>query len=240
MTKPVRLDKFLCSQGIGSRTEVKHYIKKGFVTVDGVVVKDSAYKVDTNKEIVCYNNEPIVYELYVYLMLNKPKGVVSATKDSHDTTVIDIIDHPQKHKLFPIGRLDKDTTGLLVMTNDGEMAHRLLSPKKHVPKTYIALVEGIVTEAIVCQFEEGIVLDDGYKTMPSQLVIESIDDGRTKVQVTICEGKFHQIKRMFLAVDMKVLELSRVSMGKLELDIELAEGEYRKLTKDELQRLNKG
>lgn len=234
MSSKIRLDKFLSHVGIGTRTEVKKFMRRGLVTHNEIVIKDPAYKVLTDDQSVGYNGQPVYYENLIYLLLNKPKQVVSATKDNHDKTVIDIIDHPMKDKLFPVGRLDKDTTGLLILTNDGKLTHELLSPKKHVDKTYIAKVIGNVTEDTVKSFQLGIMLEDGYKTMPSILKVITKDEDTSTVEITIKEGKFHQIKRMFISVSMKVIELQRISMGNLQLDKELNLGDYRKLTRDEI------
>jgi 16S rRNA pseudouridine516 synthase len=178
----------------------------------------------------------------VYLMLNKPQGVISATEDSRERTVLDLLSDHYKHlDLFPVGRLDKDTEGLLLLTNDGKLAHNLLSPKKHVAKTYYAEVAGLVNEADLILFSSGVTLDDGYVTMPAKLVVLSQGDPLlrkdSKIELTIMEGKFHQVKRMFLAVDKKVTFLKRISMGHLKLDEYLAPGEYRELTEEELQQL---
>ena len=168
-------------------------------------------------------------------MLNKPDGYISATYDKFDPIVLDLIDSSYLvFEPFPVGRLDKDTEGLLVLTNDGQLAHRVLSPKKHVPKTYYAKIQGVVTEEDIVAFEKGVILDDGYETMPSQLKILKSDD-ISEIELTIHEGKFHQVKRMFESVDKKVIYLKRLSMGKLQLDKTLALGEYRELTEEEVK-----
>ena len=225
-----RLDKYLAEVGIGSRSDVKNIIKAGKIKVDGVCVKKADTKINTDTAIVTYNDNPLVYEKYVYFMLNKPKGVVSATEDKVDKTVIDIITEAKHMNLFPVGRLDKDTEGLLIITNDGELAHNLLSPKKHVCKKYYVELDEEVTEEKASKLTNGIELDD-FVTMPAQ--IDHTDDNK-KVYITIMEGKFHQVKRMFKAVGCNVLYLKRVSMGKLKLDEKLKQGEYRRLTNDEL------
>ena len=187
-----------------------------------------------NDEIL-FDGEKVVYKEFIYLMLNKPDGYISATFDKRDPIVLDLIDKEALiFEPFPVGRLDKDTEGLLVLTNDGQLAHRVLSPKKHVPKTYYAKVEGVVTEEDVKAFAEGVTLDDGYETMPAELEILKSDD-ISEIELTIHEGKFHQVKRMFESVGKKVVYLKRLSMGKLKLDEGLALGEYRELTEEEVK-----
>lgn len=239
MSQSIRIDKFISHSGLGTRAEVKKLIKKGLITHKDNIIKDPGYKVLTDDQNVSYNGQLVSYESLVYLMLNKPKKVVSATKDNHDKTVIDLIEHPMKTKLFPVGRLDKDTTGLLLITNDGKLAHDLLSPKKHVDKTYVTKVIGIVNDDTIKQFNDGVILEDGYKTMPSMLKLLEQDEHTSTVEVTIKEGKFHQIKRMFISVSMRVIELERKSMGSLNLDSNLELGEYRPLTIEEIQNLEK-
>lgn len=233
----MRLDKLLSNMGYGSRKEVKQLLKEKAVRVDGVVVKDSALKVDPDKQVVEVYGERVEYVEFIYLMMNKPPGVISATEDKHDQTVIDLLDPLSQHfEPFPVGRLDKDTEGLLLITNDGQLTHNLLSPKKHVPKTYYADIEGVVTEADVEAMRAGVTLDDGYETKPGELVI--LESGpMSKIELTIQEGKFHQVKRMFEAVGKKVVYLKRLSMGSLQLDERLALGEYRELTAEELAAL---
>lgn len=236
MNGSVRLDKYLADMGIGTRSEVKTYIKKGRVIVDGDIEKDSSRKIDVVNSLVLFDNTKLEYRQYEYLMLNKPAGVVSATIDNVSKTVIDLIEDDYKKDLFPVGRLDKDTEGLLLLTNDGELAHNLLSPNKHVGKVYFAKIQGKVTENEVEKFQEGIKLEEDFTTLPAQLKI--IDAGEiSSIEVTIYEGKFHQVKRMFEAVGMKVIYLKRLSMGKLILDETLAPGEYRRLTEQELERI---
>lgn len=226
----LRLDKFLANSGIGSRSDVKSFIKAGKIKVDGVCVKKADIKVDTDKSNVTYNDNEIRYEEYVYFMLNKPQGVVSATTDKFDKTVVDIISDAKYIDIFPVGRLDKDTEGLLILTNDGELAHNLLSPKKHIPKRYYVELDDVVTDDMKKKLCEGIKLDD-FVTMPAT-VNETEDD--KSVYLTIMEGKFHQVKRMFKALGLNVLYLRRVAMGDLELDNSLECGEYRRLTEDEI------
>lgn len=237
--KKQRLDKILSHIGIGTRKEIKYLAKKGLIVVDGQVVKDTALQVDPETQEIIVNDIPVVYREFVYIMMNKPSGVISATIDHRETTVIDLLDVDlQVFEPFPVGRLDKDTEGLLLLTNDGKLSHNLLSPKKHVPKTYYAEIDGRVTEKDVADFKQGVVLEDGYKTLPSDLEIISSGE-ESKVHITIYEGKFHQVKRMFLAVGKEVTYLKRLKMGSLELDQDLELGEYRELTEEELEALKK-
>lgn len=230
----LRLDKFLTAVGAGSRSEVKNYIKAGKVSVDGNIVKKADTKVDTALNEVSLNGKALKYVEYVYYMLNKPQGVVSATTDNLSVTVIDLIKHNKHLDLFPVGRLDKDTEGLLLITNDGELAHNLLSPKKHINKKYYVELDGVVTKEKAELLSEGINLEDEFTTLPA--TVEFTGDDR-KVFITIQEGKFHQVKRMFKAVGLNVTYLKRISMGSLELDKELPIGKYRELTIDELKNL---
>ena len=233
----MRLDKLLANMGYGSRKEVKHLLKQKAVRVDDVVVKDAAMKVDPDKQVVTVFGERVEYTEFIYLMMHKPQGVISATEDTRDQTVIDLLDPMHQHfEPFPVGRLDKDTEGLLLITNDGQLTHNLLSPKKHVPKTYFAHIEGHVTDEDVAAMKAGVTLDDGYETKPGHLVI--LEAGElSKIELTISEGKFHQVKRMFEAVGKKVVYLKRLSMGSLQLDDSLQLGEYRELTAEELELL---
>jgi len=236
--KLIRLDKFLKDMGIGTRKEVKEYIRKKLVKVNNIVIKNDDLKIDEDKDIVTFNNEIIKYEKFIYLMLNKPAGVVSATFDNKDKTVIDLINEYKHLNLFPFGRLDKDSEGLLIISNDGKLAHELLSPKKHVDKKYYVDVEGKVSEEDVKRFKEGIVLDDNESCKSSTLeIIES--NAISKCYVTISEGKYHQVKRMFESVNKKVIYLKRITFGNLSLDNNLKLGEYRKLTEDEIDLLRK-
>ena len=230
----LRIDKLLANMGYGTRKEVKKLLKTGVVKVDGMMVKDAKTHVDPKKQIVTVWGEEVEYKPFIYLMMNKPKGVISATEDAVEETVVDLLEEEDRiFDPFPIGRLDKDTEGLLLLTNDGQLAHQLLSPKKHVPKTYEAIIDGEVTEEDVAAFRRGVVLDDGYETKPAELVI--IRSGlRSDVQVTITEGKFHQIKRMFQAVGKRVVYLKRIQMGPISLDETLEPGEYRELTDEEI------
>ncbi|MGB8454401.1 MAG: pseudouridine synthase [Anaerocolumna sp.] len=233
MSAPVRLDKYLAHMGIGTRSEVKEYIRKGRVKVNGEIIKLPDLKLDALKCEVYFDNLKIEYETLEYYMLNKPAGVVSATADSHCTTVVELIESSKNKDLFPVGRLDKDTEGLLLITNDGDLAHRLLSPKKHVEKVYYARVKGRVTGEDVNIFKTGIKLEEDFTTLPARLVIRKAGE-ESEIEVSIYEGKFHQIKRMFEAVGKEVLFLKRLSMGDLQLDVTMAPGDYRKLTEEEL------
>ena len=232
----IRLDKYLAEMGAGTRSEVKKYIRQGSVTVDGVTVKKPEEKVNELTQKVCVNGKQIGYEKFEYYMLNKPKGVVSATTDPKDQTVVELIESRKRKDLFPVGRLDKDTEGLLLITNDGELAHRLLAPKKHVDKVYYVKIDGTVTEETVARFREGLDIGSGEFAKPSSLTI--VKSGLiSEIELTIQEGKFHQVKRMFHAVGMEVLELKRLSMGSLVLDPALKPGEYRRLKEEEVEKL---
>ncbi|MDQ0413062.1 pseudouridine synthase [Mesobacillus stamsii] len=233
----MRIDKVLSNLGYGSRKEVKKLLKDGAVIVNGEFIKDAKQHVNPKKDLITFNGEEIQYREFIYLMMNKPPGVISATEDSHEETVIDLLEAEDLvFEPFPVGRLDKDTEGLLLLTNDGQLSHRLLSPKQHVPKTYFAVIEGEVTEQDIVSFKQGVTLDDGYKTKPGELVI--VKSGLTSdIELTITEGKFHQVKRMFLAVGKRVVYLKRISMGPLQLDETLELGEYRELTDEEIDLL---
>lgn len=235
----IRLDKYLADMGCGTRQEVKKLIRSGQVSVDGAVVKKPETKVEQTVQEVCLNGEKVGYESFEYYMLNKPAGVISATEDRSCQTVVDLIKEKKRKDLFPVGRLDKDTEGLLLITNDGELAHRLLSPKKHVDKCYFARVSGKVTENDVRSFENGVnigSLEQPEITMPGKLEIITSDE-ISQIRLTIQEGKFHQVKRMFQAVGKEVIYLKRLRMGTLVLDENLSIGEYRPLTKEELEKL---
>ena len=235
MGKKMRVDKLLSNVGVASRAELKKYCKQGLISVNGKVINNPGVQVDSESDDIRFNGEKIVYREFVYIMLNKPDGYISATFDKYDPIVLDLIDQSYLvFEPFPVGRLDKDTEGLLVLTNDGQLAHSVLSPKKHVPKTYYAKIQGKVTEEDILAFEKGVILDDGYETMPSQLKILKSDD-MSEIELTIHEGKFHQVKRMFESVGKKVVYLKRLSMGKLKLDESLGLGEYRELTEEEVK-----
>ena len=233
----MRLDKYLTEMGIGSRSEVKQGIKKGFAKVNGEAAKRPELKVSETDEVT-WKGTPVVYVEYEYIMLNKPAGVVSATEDSRDRTVLDLIKDSRRKDLFPVGRLDKDTEGLLLLTNDGALAHRLLSPKRHVAKIYYAKVDGVMTEEDVRVFAEGFHVDDELDALPAELKILSTNEDSCEIELKIFEGKYHQVKRMVHAVGKEVVYLKRLSMGSLVLDEKLAIGEYRPLTVSELEGLN--
>lgn len=237
MGKLLRLDKYLADMQVGTRTEVKQMIKKGFISVDGKKALKPEKKIDPDTAKVTVNGELIGYVEYEYWMLHKPAGVVSATEDRRNKTVLDLLQDSKRKDLFPVGRLDKDTEGLLFITNDGELAHALLSPKKHVDKTYFARIDGAVTEEDVKAFKHGLDIGEKNVTMPAKLEILSVEGGISEIQVTIQEGKFHQVKRMFEAVGKKVIYLKRLSMGPLVLDEKLDVGEARLLTEKEIQLL---
>lgn len=233
----LRLDKYLADAGMGTRSEIKNHIRKGIVSVNGDIIKKPDFKIST-KDLVYFNNEHISLSEYEYYILNKPAGYVSATKDNTAPTVISLIKSMRKD-LFPVGRLDKDTEGLLLITNDGALSHKLLSPKRHVDKTYYAIIDGIVTIDDIAAFEKGLEIGDKDLdiALPAQLSVLETKDQLSYVHVTIQEGKFHQIKRMFQAREKKVRYLRRISMGPITLPDNLALGEYRMLTSDELELL---
>lgn len=227
----MRLDKLLAHMDYGSRKEVKELIRKGYVLVNGNVIKDDDFKVDEfNDEINILDSE-IKYDEFIYIMLNKPEGYVSATYDYSKPIVLDLIDDYKKRNLFPVGRLDIDTHGLLLITNDGNLAHRMLSPKSHVDKKYYLKYDGKYNESFIQKFKDGITLDDGYKCMPA----EFIDLGDNEAYIIIREGKFHQVKRMMEAVGCNVTFLKRISFGNLVLDESLKEGKWRHLTNEEIE-----
>ncbi|UXR73169.1 MULTISPECIES: pseudouridine synthase [unclassified Staphylococcus] len=226
----MRIDKFLANMGVGTRSEVKNLLKKGQVVVNDVVIKSPKQQIDPSSDQVEVAGDRIIYEPFVYLMLNKPAGVISATEDDRHQTVIDLIDGYDHLDLFPVGRLDKDTEGLLLITNDGNFNHRIMSPNKHVPKRYFAELAHAVDKSAIQRFEEGITLKEGL-LQPAHL---EILPNTNQALVTITEGKYHQVKRMFHEVDNEVVYLKREAIGQLELDPLLHLGEYRKLTEKEL------
>lgn len=232
----MRLDKFLAEMQVGTRSEVKKLIRAGKVQIDGQTCKSPEQKFDPEQSQVMADHRLIRYASYEYFMLNKPKGCVSATEDSRYPTVLDYITDHLRADLFPVGRLDLDTEGLLLITNDGALAHELLSPAKHIPKTYEAVIDGMVTDDDVRAFAEGIDIGEKKPTKPAELVVLK-SNVISQIRVTIYEGKFHQIKRMFEAVGKPVLELKRLAMGALTLDETLQPGEYRPLTEDEIDYL---
>lgn len=235
----IRLDKYLGEMGQGTRSQIKEAARKGRVCVNGVTVKKSDRKINPDQDCVTMDGKVIAYARYEYYMLNKPQGVVSATEDVRHETVVSLIGDRLRNDLFPVGRLDIDTEGLLLLTNDGELAHNLLSPKKHVDKVYYVKADGRLPENAQKRFSEGIILNDGTKTLPAGIEILSQDTQSCEILLTIREGKFHQVKRMLEALDCNVTYLKRLSMGTLSLDERLAPGEYRPLTQEELDNLRR-
>ncbi len=232
-----RLDKLLSNFGFGSRSDIKKLVKNGLVTVDGKTAADASTHVDPENSIIMVNGRKLNYRRFVYLMMNKPAGVISATYDAKMKTAIDLLpDEYSCFDLFPAGRLDIDTEGMLLLTNDGQLAHDLLSPRKHADKRYYALIDGLVTDEDVTYFSEGVTLDDGYRSMPAELYI--LRSGlRSEIEVVLHEGKFHQVKRMVEAIGKKVIYLKRIQMGGLKLDDALKPGEFKELTPEEVELL---
>lgn len=234
MGTSIRLDKFLTEMGKGSRSQVKEAAKKGRIQVNGAVEKKTDRKVDPETDRVTFDQAPVLYRAWEYYMLNKPQGVVSATEDRLHRTVIDLIGDAARTDLFPVGRLDIDTEGLLLITNDGDLAHRLLAPNRHVDKQYYARIAGTLPPDGARLMAEGLTLKDGTPVRPARLEILSQGSEEAETLLTIKEGKFHQVKRMFEVLDCRVVYLKRLSMGNLKLDEELKPGEYRELTGQEL------
>ena len=234
-----RLDKILASQGTLSRRDVKEIIKKGRVTLNGIVVRDSAVKVDLNTDTVAIDGEQIDLKKHIYIMMNKPQGVISASDSESDETVVDLVpDELFRKGLFPAGRLDKDTTGFVLITDDGDFAHKILSPKNHIFKTYFARLQHELTVSDIETLEKGITLADG--TILKEAKVEIVENSETPlIKIMICEGKYHQVKRMFAATGNKVIELHRSKMGELELDSNLKPGECREITPEELIKVQK-
>ena len=238
----MRLDKYLTDAGVGTRSEVKKYIKQKRITVNGNVAKDPGMQIAPREDAVLFDGNEIAYEEFVYFMMNKPAGVITATEDSRDKTVLDLIEPPIPKGLAPVGRLDRDTVGLLLLTNDGPLAHKLLAPKSHVAKTYFARVTGDrhVDETDIKAFKDGLELSD-FTCKPAELeVVTTPTDNISETRIKIYEGKFHQVKRMFAARGFTVTFLKRESMGGLRLDPSIAEGEYRRLTAEEIRCIKKG
>lgn len=232
----MRLDKFLTELGVGSRSEVKKILKTGQVTVNGEKANKPEQKIDENKDVICYQGKVLVYQQFEYYMFHKPAGCVTAVTDAMHKTVMDYMKDLSRKDLVPVGRLDIDTEGLLLITNDGQLSHELLSPTKHVPKTYYAKIDGIVTEDDVNQFAEGVDIGEKRLTKPAKLAVLK-SQLISEIELTISEGKFHQVKRMFEAVGKKVIYLKRISMGSLVLDEILLPGEYRPLSEVEIDNL---
>ena len=235
----MRLDKYLVACAVGSRTEVKNFLKAGRVTVNGKKEKSAKLQINEDTDEIYFDGQKLDYEEFVYYMMNKPQGVISATEDPKHKTVLDLLDDLARSKeVFPVGRLDIDTHGLLLLTNDGKLAHALLSPKRHVEKTYLALVKGMMTNADVETFAQGIPLKD-FTCQTAKLALVSVDTEKHQslVRVTIAEGKFHQVKRMVAYCGKEVVDLQRLTMGTLTLDEDLKRGEWRRLSKEELEGL---
>ena len=235
----MRLDKFLVACAVGSRTEVKNLLKAGRVTVNGKKEKSAKLQINEERDEIRFDGQVLEYEEFVYYMINKPKGVISATEDPKHRTVLDLLDDLARSKeVFPVGRLDIDTHGLLLLTNDGQLAHALLSPKRHVDKTYLAQINGVMTDEDVETFAEGIPFKD-FTCQPAKLELVSVDTEKDQslVRVTIAEGKFHQVKRMVAYCGKEVVDLQRLTMGTLTLDEDLKRGEWRRLSKEELEGL---
>ena len=226
-----RLDKIISSQLNISRSIARQDIRVGKVFVDGQLIRDPSFQADAQNSFIKHCGQPVVYKEYIYVLVNKPKGVLSASNDKKCKTVVDLVPpHLKRNELFPVGRLDKDTTGLLIITDDGDFAHNVISPKKNVIKTYRVTLDGDVTEEMVEIFKKGVVLADGTKCKPAEL----IPLGENIAEIKIGEGKYHQIKRMFGTVGLGVNELERISIGNLKLPIDLSYGECKELDKDEI------
>ena len=235
----MRLDKFISTTTTLSRAEAKKIIKKG-ILINDILVKSPDYKVDEINDQVILNGNRLFYQKYVYIMMNKPQNVISATEDAIDKTVVDLLEEKDRiYKVFPVGRLDKDTEGLMLLTNDGELAHKLISPKKDVEKKYYVEVSGELKEEHLELVKDGLVIDEGYKCKSARLEILESSKVKSIANIYITEGKFHQVKRMMKALDTTVTYLKRLSIGTLELDKNLKLGEYRYLTDKEIKNLNK-
>lgn len=232
----MRLDKYLAVAEAGSRSEVKSFCKKGWVTVNGTVCKQADQKIDEEKDEITLRGKVLTYKKYRYYMLHKPAGVVTATRDAHDKTVLELLTDVHTKELSPAGRLDKDTEGLLLLTNDGELIHNLLSPKKHVDKTYLVKTRDVLSKEALLALEQGVDIGEAALTLPARTQLLS----DRELLLTICEGKFHQVKRMLQAVDNEVLYLKRLTFGSLRLDEALAPGEFRALSEDEIDKLRNG
>ena len=236
----MRLDKFLANSGIGTRKEVKEILKNKKISVNDAFVKDGKIQIDEEKDIVKYQDKIIYYKPFVYIMMNKPAGVISATEDNHHKTVIDLLNNEYRtYDIFPVGRLDIDTEGLLLLTNDGVLSHNLLSPKKHVDKKYYVKIANSLSDDDIKMLENGIKLEENFVTKKAkvEIICNNSEKNENLAYITISEGKFHQVKRMFKAVNNEVLYLKRVKMGSLSLDEKLKLGEYRELTEEELNNL---
>ena len=234
----MRLDKFISTTTTLSRAEAKKIIKKG-ILINDILVKSPDYKVDEINDQVILNGDRLFYQKYIYIMMNKPQNVISATDDAIDKTVVDLLEEKDRiYKVFPVGRLDKDTEGLMLLTNDGDLAHKLISPKKDVEKKYYVEVSGKLKEEHLVLVKEGLVIDEGYKCKSARLEIIESSEVNSIAYIYITEGKFHQVKRMMKALGTTVTYLKRLSIGTLELDKNLKLGEYRYLTDKEIKNLN--
>ncbi len=234
----MRLDKYLAEMSVGTRSEVKKIIKTGRVFVNDIAAEKPECKVNPGIDMICVDGQAIEYFKYKYYMLNKPQGVVSATTDREHPTVISLITQSKRRDLFPVGRLDIDTEGLLLITNDGDLSHRLLSPKKHVDKTYLVRTKGIVNADDVRILEQGVDIGDEKPTLPARVCnLIVLEEGQTELELTIQEGRYHQVKRMLEHVGKPVIYLKRISMGPLRLDPDLPIGESRSLTSEEIAQL---
>lgn len=239
----VRIDKYLADRGLGTRSEVKKYIKAKQITVNGSLVSKPEEKVDETKDVICFKSQPISYEKYVYYLFHKPAGCVTAKQDNVHQTVMDFFPEEICAGIAPVGRLDLDTEGLLLLTNDGPLTHHLLSPTHHIPKTYYAILDREVPSDAAHKFREGVDIGDDKPTLPAELLIHPILENKEgeriySAELTVHEGRFHQVKRMFEAVGCTVTYLKRLSMGSLTLG-DLPKGEYRKLTLEEVETLKK-
>jgi len=251
----IRIDKFLADSGFGTRSEVRSLVKSESVSVNGIIIKDAGYRIDSDKDVVTVRGKEVSYSKYEYYMLHKPAGVITASSDKREKTVVDLIGSKKRRDLFPVGRLDRDTEGLLLITNDGELAHRLLSPGKHVEKKYMAIVLGKLPDDAIDMFEAGIDIGDDSLTKPAKLkiykniemylsdtadseidvcLLDRYTDDSFIAEIIITEGRYHEIKRMFGAIGCHVEYLKRYSMGKLELDMELKPGEYKSIKKEDI------
>ena len=250
----IRIDKYLADSGFGTRSEVRSLVKSGSVSINEEIIKDAGLRIDSEKDQIKVRGKAVSYSEYEYYMLHKPAGVITASSDKKEKTVVDLIDSKKRRDLFPVGRLDRDTEGLLLITNDGELAHKLLAPGKHVDKKYMAVISGELPEDVVGQFEKGLDIGDEKPTKPARLkvyktkeeyiesfsetmvdeyLLEHYEGADHICEIIITEGRYHEIKRMFEAVDCKVEYLKRYSMGKLELDMSLRPGEYKEISRAE-------
>ena len=234
----MRLDKYLANSGVGTRKEIKEFLKKRKIKVNDKIVINGSIKIKEYEDVIKYEDNIVEYKPFVYIMLNKPSGVISATEDKQHKTVIDILDNNYRtYDIFPVGRLDIDTEGLLLLTNDGQLSHNLLSPNKHVDKKYYVELKTEITAEMIEKLENGIKLEENFVTKNAKVEMLKNENNLKKVFITITEGKFHQVKRMFKAVNNEVLYLKRIQMGNLTLDDKLGLGEYRELTEIELEKL---